>query len=389
MAESRTEHQPVQFSRDQRQALDRIDNWLTQPAALRHPGPVFRLFGYAGSGKTTLAREVVKRHPGAVLAAFSGKAALVLSQSVGHQASTIHSLIYRPQECSSMKGSRACEHGRVEPHVVFGLNMFSPLADAEHLILDEVSMVNHQIAFDLLSFGKPILVLGDPGQLPPVEGESYFTAAEPDVMLEEVFRHADGGGILALSQDIREGRPNHEHTVTDFDGLDVLDDMPDVVICGLNDTRLKVNRSIRARLDHTADLPEPGETLICLQNSAELGLLNGQMFTVIEVTDSDPSEYTVRLRDTIDATESHVSARRDDLWRKGGVNDDHTPKVARLTFGYAITCHKAQGSQWSDVLVIDESDLWKRGDQDESVPWMYTAVTRAIDRVRIVKRVPG
>lgn len=113
------------------------------------------------------------------------------------------------------------------------------------------------------------------------------------------------------------------------------------------------------------------------------------MFTVIEVTDSEPSEYTVRLRDTIDDREFHVAARRDDLWRKGGVNDDHTPKVARLTFGYAITCHKAQGSQWGDVLVIDEGDLWKRPDQDESMLWLYTAVTRAIDRVRIVKRVPG
>lgn len=248
----------MQFSQDQRHALDQIDGWLTQPAAVGRSRLVFRLFGYAGSGKTTLAGEVVGRHPGALLAAFSGKAALVLGQSVGYPASTIHSLIYRPRECSGRKDKRTCEHGQVGPHVVFGLNMYSALADAAYLILDEVSMVNHQIALDLLSFNTPILVLGDPGQLPPVDGESYFTGAEPDVMLEEVFRHADGGGILALSQDIREGRPNHEHTVTDSDGLDVLDDMPDMVICGLNDTRLKVNRSIRARLDQAPICPSPG-----------------------------------------------------------------------------------------------------------------------------------
>ena len=380
----------MQFSQDQQDALDQIGQWLKQPAALRPHRPVFRLFGYAGSGKTTLAREVVKRHPGAVLAAFSGKAALVLGQSVGQEASTIHSLIYRPQECSGMKGGRVCKHGLIDPHLAFGLNRRdSPLRSAKYLILDEVSMVNEEIAEDLLSFDKPILVLGDPGQLPPIEGAGYFIEAEPDVMLEEVFRHADGGGILALSQDIRDGRVNREHSLTGFDGLDVLDDLPDVVICGLNATRLKVNRSIRARLGYTADLPEPGETLICLQNSADLGLLNGQMFTVIEVTDSQPEKYTVRLRDTIDGEEFHVPAQRDDLWRKGAVNDDHTPKIARLTFGYAITCHKAQGSQWNDVLVIDESSYWKREGQDESVLWKYTAVTRAIDRVRIIKRAPG
>jgi exodeoxyribonuclease-5 len=70
----------------------------------------------------------------------------------------------------------------------FMLNPGSMLREAKLLVLDEVSMVGDEMAHDLLSFGKPILVLGDPGQLPPVRGEGAFTKVQPDVMLTEVHR---------------------------------------------------------------------------------------------------------------------------------------------------------------------------------------------------------
>ena len=79
------------------------------------------------------------------------------------------------------------------------LNAESALRDAKLLVLDEVSMVGPEMARDLLAFGKPILVLGDPGQLPPVKGEGAFNTDEPDVLLTEVHRQAGDSAIIRLA----------------------------------------------------------------------------------------------------------------------------------------------------------------------------------------------
>ena len=107
-------------------------------------------------------------------------------------ASTIHSLIYR-----------ARESGEEIPS--FDLWDEAPASKAELIIIDECSMVDAELGRDLLSFGVPVLVLGDPAQLPPIQGGGFFTEAEPDAMLTEVHRQAQDDPIVRLSMDIRAG----------------------------------------------------------------------------------------------------------------------------------------------------------------------------------------
>src|SRR5213078_5055573 len=129
---------------------------------------VFRLFGYAGTGKTTLARHLAQGVDGKVLfAAFTGKAALVMRAKGCSGASTIHSLIYR-----------ARESGEETPN--FELWDDSPASKAALIVIDECSMVDAEPGRDLMSFGVPLLVLGDPAQLPPIQGGGFFTEVEPD-----------------------------------------------------------------------------------------------------------------------------------------------------------------------------------------------------------------
>jgi exodeoxyribonuclease-5 len=156
---------------------------------------VFRLFGYAGTGKTTLAKELAKTVKGRVLyATFTGKASLVLRKKGCEDASTIHSLIYKVEVCE--KTGEAS----------FILNRDSDLADAALLIVDEVSMVG-RIWRRTCSASTKILVLGDPAQLPPVKDEGFFINAAPDVMLTEVHRQAQDNPIIRLSMDHPRGRP--------------------------------------------------------------------------------------------------------------------------------------------------------------------------------------
>src|SRR5688572_1511980 len=191
------EGRPVDLSPQQDAALLAVSRWLKTGRP-----QVFRLFGYAGTGKTTLARRIADDAGGEVLfAAFTGKAAQVMRNKGCRNARTIHSLIYRPRGEKPEK-----ETGELQP--AFALNRTSEVRKAKLVIIDECSMVDEKLGRDLLSFGTPILVLGDPGQLPPVKagegGGGYFTEAEPDVMLTEIHRQARENPIIALAQTVRE-----------------------------------------------------------------------------------------------------------------------------------------------------------------------------------------
>ena len=180
------------FSPEQDAALKAVADWLKAKPGGR--APIFRLFGYAGTGKTTLARHIAEGVDGKVLfAAFTGKAAQVMRGKGCAGASTIHSLIYRPLESNEQIPS-------------FQLWDDAPASKARLIVIDECSMVDAELGRDLKSFGVPLLVLGDPAQLPPIQGGGYFTEAQPDAMLTEVHRQALGDPIIKLSMDIRAGR---------------------------------------------------------------------------------------------------------------------------------------------------------------------------------------
>ena len=182
------------FTPHQDAALKAVADWLKAKPGRAGTPPVFRLFGFAGTGKTTLARHIAEGVEGEVkFAAFTGKAALVMRNKGCDGASTIHSLIYRAKECGVEQPS-------------FELWDDAPASKAKLIVIDECSMVDEELGRDLMSFDCPLLVLGDPAQLPPIQGGGFFTNCEPDVMLTEVHRQAQDDPIVRLSMVVREGR---------------------------------------------------------------------------------------------------------------------------------------------------------------------------------------
>ena len=229
------------FTPHQDAALTAVADWLKARPGQGGTPQTFRLFGFAGTGKTTLARHIAEGVDGKVLfAAFTGKAALVMRSKGCDRASTIHSLIYK-----------ARESGEEIPS--FDLWDDAPASKASLIVIDECSMVDAELGRDLISFGVPLLVLGDPAQLPPIQGGGYFTDAEPDAMLTEVHRQAADNPIVRLSMDIREGRRLEPGTygeteVVSKQSLDpsrVLD--ADQVLVGRNTTRRAYNGRMRQR----------------------------------------------------------------------------------------------------------------------------------------------
>jgi exodeoxyribonuclease V len=172
----------VVWSPQQVEAMDAIDAWFK-----RRSKPYFYLAGYAGTGKTTLAAKIARSKGTVAFGAFTGKAAAVLRKKGCHDATTIDALIYSPKlrawcaadpPCEEPPCGDRCRFHR-EKFVGRALSDESKVADADLVIIDEVSMVGEQMGRDLLSFDRPILVLGDTAQLPPVAGTGFFTKGRP------------------------------------------------------------------------------------------------------------------------------------------------------------------------------------------------------------------
>lgn len=374
------------FSPVQQQALQEVEAWIASWRGRRlvGPGRVFRLFGYAGTGKTTLAKYLAATVKGAVLyACFTGKASLVLARKGCEPSSTLHSLLYRAHQ------------DPVTGEFRFTLNhRDSPLCGASLLVVDEVSQVNEELARDALSFGVPILVLGDPAQLPPVKGEGFFIDAEPDILLTEVHRQAAENPIIAMSMRTREGRPlkrGQYGSSKVVDRYDLSNDdllAADQVLCGLNRTRRRLNHKMRElrglegkeHVDH----PTVGDRLVCLKNNRQAGLLNGGMWTTLDV---EPWKDKVRLRvESLDfpgtvkdvTVLEHFFLGTDEQldWRRKKDSEE-------FTFGQVLTVHKAQGSQWDNVVLIDESSTFRENEHRH----LYTGETRAAESLTVAQTI--
>lgn len=362
------------WSPQQDQALKAVESWRTSDD--ERP---FYLGGFAGTGKTTLARHLAEGVDGKVLfAAFTGKAALVLQSKGCPGATTIHSLIYRVRP--SRKGGRP----------LFDLNENSPVANADLVVIDEVSMVGPELGADLMSFGAKVLVLGDPAQLPPVAGAGYFTGRAPDFMLTEIHRQAADNPIIRMSMTVRDGNRLQygaygESRVIRRDSLGRSAVVgADQVLVGKNATRQSVNAKIRAIQGRDPATPEAGDRLVCLKNNREQGLLNGGLWEVDEIVDraSDVIELTVRPDAEPDALPLGVAVRPEFFAGTEASLEAHERQgFDEFTFGYALTVHKAQGSQWDDVVLFDEASAFR----EHSRRWLYTGLTRAAERVTVVQ----
>ena len=365
------------FTPHQNAALNAVAAWLKARPGKNGVPQVFRLFGYAGTGKTTLARHIADGVDGEVkYAAFTGKAALVMRNKGCDGASTIHSLIYRTRES-----------GEEQPS--FQLWDDAPASKAKLIVIDECSMVDEELGRDLMSFGTPLLVLGDPAQLPPIQGAGFFTNDEPDAMLTEVHRQAQDDPIVRLSMDVREGREIEpgdygETQVVLRGGLDPERVMTaDQVLVGRNNTRRAYNMRMREKLGVTDPLPVADDKLVCLRNNRKKALFNGGLWRVKARAQSKSRIITMRLLPDEDfgGRVTKVSVRADCF--TGGIEDiawEQRRPYDEFDYGYVLTVHKSQGSQWDDVVLFNESFAF----QEAGARWLYTGITRAARRLCIV-----
>ena len=411
---------------DQERAKNLIAEWYLNTDDL-----VFVLAGYAGTGKTFLINHVVKDVLGlkagteAAFVSPTGKAATVLAQG-GTVAGTVHGLIYIRNE----DDFDVDENGEIiggERRLSFTKR--ESIGDSIRLIvIDEASMVGEEMLRDLCSFGVKCLFCGDHAQLPPVNGESKLMAS-PNYILTEIVRQASGDPIIQVATMAREGKMipygNYGDNVSvisrgRFQGIERKKILlrADQIICGRNKTRAMLNAEYRGYLgiDESCWLPQNGEKLICTLNNWEkpldkrelFHLVNGIIGTVENVAEhydhllamsfkadnigeevdvvADGGIFLVgeyahmygdRAAKLVDGTIVHEYNRT--LLRKMKVVAEET--ISRFEFAYAITCHKAQGSEFDSVVVFDES--WLFGEDRHR--WLYTAITRAKKRLLIVR----
>ena len=158
----------------------------------------------------------------------------------------------------------------------------------------------------------------------------------------------------------------------------------DQVLVGTNKTRRAYNGRMRELLGHRHPMPEAGEKLVCLRNDKKKGLLNGGTWTVHDV-------HADARRQTVDERHARGGARPQG--RAGSACCRPSSRAAtrncpprsrrdsdQFDYGYALTVHKAQGSQWDDVVLFDESFAFR----EHRDRWLYTGLTRAAERVTIV-----
>jgi exodeoxyribonuclease-5 len=375
----------MQFSPQQDEALMAVSRWLKAGRP-----QLFRLFGYAGTGKTTLARHFAEHVDGQVqFAAFTGKAAQVLRSKGATNARTIHSLIYRP------RGEEAKEDaatGKTSMSPTFAINRQSPIAKAALVVIDECSMVDEELGRDLMSFGTPILVLGDPAQHPPISGGGFFTEHEPDHLLTEIHRQARDNPIIRLAMDVREGREfmkGDYGTARVIGREDVNQDIvlgADQVLVGTNRTRRRYNQRLRELKGFSADYPQAGDKLVCLRNDPSKGLLNGSLWKVM-TSSRETVKPGINLLVSPEEDDPDRGVAKIKLLKAAFENpDEEIPWQQKKRFddfdyGYALTVHKAQGSQWDDVVLFDESFAFKETRQR----WLYTAITRAAKGLTVVR----
>jgi len=377
-------------SDEQNRAIRAIVDWYTNSSQQE-----FLLDGEAGTGKSTTAAFAVaelgslpKNPARRVLSgAYTAKAAKVMRDKGVKGASTIHKMIYVLEEDTGIQ-------------LRWRLDPLGPCADADLIVIDEVSMVNQKIADDLRSYSKKILVLGDvDGQLPPVEGAGAFTSREPDFRLLELNRFALESPIVRLAARARRrefipfGRVGDvEVTPLDEDSWSRIYRRDTQVICGVHRNRWRATQMIRAEYGFEGELPLRGERLICCRNNYDLGLFNGAFGEAVSSaasTENGSLAMAVRMEDQDVDLEDLQVARH--LFAQHFTGDraraPFEPGTLEFDWGYAITCHKSQGSEWPHVTVIDDSYAFLHsGGPDIARRWLYTAITRASQGLTLLLR---
>lgn len=409
----------------QQQALDTIA--LMQK---EHPGggAVCVVSGVAGTGKTSLLRFLGEIYGGLTIVTPTGRAAVRVKEATGIAARTIARWQYNVSEDPDTGKLRfeLRELGQVE------------IPASGFLVVDEASMVGYDTFRNAYNFCKALdlnmVLVGDGFQLPPVEmreDRKGFSVFAPDfpatykVQLTEILRQSLDSPIIRASIAVREGRWVQE----------ALGDLPQIpaskltevatrvwqddgiTVCHRNSTRHAINADVRQALGYPKETLIKGEPLMVTQNNYSLDVFNGEIFPVkadpvplntqsLAVRDrhTDSSTYINIFTSKIDTpmeglkpvalvdrevygTLGLVGASpvryvvRDYLNFKFDPDDREKPVYLNANFGYAMTVHKAQGSEAPEVLVVIEPSI--RLGTEEGRRHCYTALTRAKKSVTV------
>lgn len=372
--------------------------------------------GYAGTGKSTLVKFLVSAleqqcgidsEYDVCYCAYTGKACQVLQKKGNKPVSTLHKLLweFKPRSDGTFFKQR---------NEILGYKI---------VIVDECSMVDSNILQELGTHKEThFIFLGDPGQLPPVyssndigkqDGNSLLK--HPHVFLTEVMRQAQESEIIKLSMEIREGKKlelfkgNEVQIISKSELVEGHLLWADQVICATNATRLALNKQIRELNGLSGELQD-GDKVICLRNYWEtfsltgepivngtIGYLNDTYSTFIKLPwdnmrqvdlysatlETDVGEFYTNLtidKKVLEDGKSSITFKDSTKIRNHKLLKDMLP--LEFTYGYAITAHKSQGSEWDKVLVLEEDFPF---DKEEHQKWLYTAATRAAKKLVIVK----
>ena len=369
--------------------------------------------GYAGTGKTVLISEIHKdikeQHPKTegVFVTFTGKASSVLKNTLNKNGAlftddyvgTIHSLIYKPI-------FRYNEDIKKQVIIGWKKKEYDELK-ADIIFIDEASMISEDIWNDLKSYKRTIIAFGDNGQLPPIE-DSFSLLKNPNFQLKEIQRQAAESPIIKLAHHVRTGGfiPINRMYSKDvfklswndprcrkmFDNIEFDENV--ILLCGFNNSRVVLNKMIRDKMGYTNMEPYPTEPVICLKNNHKIKLMNGQIGKVIWympefkhgfrlTIDVDGEIYECLTSDTqfgkVNYDIYEKSSEKKKLWNAAmeiGYNVDY------FDYGYAISVHKSQGSEWDKVVLFEQrSQYW---DNQMYAKWLYTALTRARKKLFII-----
>lgn len=340
---------PVALTDEQQQAVTYVRDNLAQKR-------IITFAGFAGTGKSTCLAYIKNLYPKFAVCAFTGKAANVLCKK-GLPAKTIHSTIYN------------CE--KFEDHFVFKLKKRSNLFGVTGFLVDEASMINKELFKDLKSFGLPIVFFGDHGQLEPI-GASCNLMKNPDVKLETIHRNANS--IAKFASFLREGNSainwkSEDDRVKLVSRKNILSDdllIFNQIICAFNKTRLNINNHMRNVYNYDGP-PQKNERIICLKNNRTYNVFNGMQGRIVSLTGNN---LTFKSEEGTDITlPIHLKQFNHEKLLEAA---EYEKELGFFDYSYCITCHKAQGDEWDNVLVIEEkTSMW------DFSRWAYTAASRA------------
>jgi exodeoxyribonuclease-5 len=375
----------MNLSKDQDKALRILLEWTKKPTS-----KFITLGGYAGTGKTTLMtilrHELHQQDKSLKIAfcAFTGKATRVLAEKLTEldaiypkdNVSTIHSLIYTAilNEKDEIIGWDK----------KFDLNY-------DLIVVDEASMLDSAIWRDLLSYGIPIIAIGDHGQLPPIDG-NFNLMQHPNIVLEEIHRQAKDNPIIRISIQARTNGQidfgiygDKIKKLSIRENQDELQDLVEkfndeiMMLCGYNQTRVRLNKYVRSQIGFELDQPEFKDRVICLKNNSKKEIYNG-MIGKVTFIENDKDFFFAKI-DFDDTTFSGLILAKQFNSLKTIEHRNSVNEYDLFDFGYAITVHKAQGSQSKKVILFEER--FKQMDETSWKRWLYTAVTRASEELII------